>query len=60
MHIATMFGHFRAVELLRDAGANLLVKDHQRNLPLHYAARDQMLTILDFLLEAEPRFDDSA
>ena len=57
MHIATMFADFEAVKQLRRLGADILVKDHQRNLPLHYAARDQILHIMDFLLEEEPRFE---
>jgi len=54
IHLAVMYADFRSVRALRAAGAQLIVKDHQRNLPLHYAARDQLHQILEFLLEEEP------
>jgi ankyrin repeat protein len=55
VHIATMYGDLQSVQLLAANGAQLDVRDHQQNLPVHYAARDQMVHILDFLLSQEPR-----
>ena len=46
IHLATLEGDVRAVNILVDAGADFKYSDRSKRWPIHYAARDQQLAIL--------------
>ena len=46
IHLATLEGDTRAVNILVDAGVDYKVPDRSKRWPIHYAARDQQLGII--------------
>lgn len=53
IHLATLEGDVRAVNILVEAGADFKFPDRSKRWPIHYAARDQQLGILELLLKRD-------
>jgi len=53
IHLATLEGDARAVNILVEAGADFKIPDRSKRWPIHYAARDQQLGILELLLKRD-------
>lgn len=53
IHLATLEGDVRAVTTLVQAGADWKVADRSKRWPIHYAARDQQLGIIELLLKKD-------
>ena len=56
LHIAAAFGHFNAVKLLVDNGAEVNAVDKYFHTPLHRAVESNEVEIVEYLLEKNARF----
>lgn len=50
LHLASLYGHYRCIEVLLDAGARVDVRDEDGAVPLHDAAAGGYTDIADLLL----------
>ena len=50
LHLAATAGHLSTVRLLQERGAEANIQDHSRNLPIHYAARDGHIQVVEMLI----------
>jgi ankyrin repeat protein len=57
LHIASIRGNLKVVNILYDSGADINVLDNEFNTPLHHACEFEFSSIVDFFLEKKAKID---